>query len=64
LIEFCGLDWDPSCLEHQNNRHIITTPSAWQARQPVYRSSVERWRRYEPWLGALADLVASPSGHR
>jgi tetratricopeptide (TPR) repeat protein len=64
LIEFCGLDWDPSCLEHQNNRHIITTPSAWQARQPVYRSSVERWRRYEPWLGALADLVVSPSGHR
>lgn len=62
MIEFCGLDWDPSCLNPQSNRHIITTPSAWQARQPVYSSSVERWRHYAPWIGAFAHLIATPSG--
>ena len=35
------------------------TASKWQARQPVYRSSVERWRRYEPWLNFLRDLMPS-----
>ena len=34
----------------------------WQARQSVYRSSTERWRRYEPWLGALAELLDDWSG--
>jgi hypothetical protein len=28
----------------------------WQARQPVYRTSIARWRAYEPWLGSLRDL--------
>jgi hypothetical protein len=36
---------------------VVRTASKWQARQPVYASSVERWRRYEPWLGALGDLL-------
>jgi hypothetical protein len=34
----------------------VKTPSRWQARQPIYRSSVGRWRAYEPWLGELAAL--------
>jgi hypothetical protein len=33
------------------------TESLWQARQPVYATSVERWRRYEPWLGELRTLL-------
>ncbi len=32
------------------------TASLWQARQPIYKSSIERWRRYEPWLGELRQL--------
>jgi hypothetical protein len=35
----------------------VKTPSKWQTRQPIYRSSVARWRRYEPWLGPLCALV-------
>jgi hypothetical protein len=35
----------------------VKTPSKWQTRQPIYRSSVERWRRYEQWLGPLRGLV-------
>jgi tetratricopeptide (TPR) repeat protein len=57
LIAFCGLDWDPACLQPDRNRDVIRTASTWQARQPIYRSSVERWRSYEPWLGALRELL-------
>ena len=56
LIAFCGLDWDSACLEPERNRDPMSTASLWQARQPIYRHSVERWRNYEPWLGELRQL--------
>jgi tetratricopeptide (TPR) repeat protein len=57
LIAFCGLEWDPACLRPEVNRDEVRTASSWQARQPIYRSSVERWRRYEPWLSELRELL-------
>ncbi|HEY1696613.1 MAG TPA: sulfotransferase [Polyangiaceae bacterium] len=57
LIEFCGLPWDDASLRPEANADTIRTASRWQARQPVYRSSVERWRNYEPWLGELRELL-------
>ena len=57
LIAFCGLDWDAACLAPERNKRAVKTASVWQARQPVYKTSVERWRRYEPWLGELRDLL-------
>jgi tetratricopeptide (TPR) repeat protein len=57
LIAFAGLDWDEACLLPERNDRVVKTASVWQARQPVYASSVERWRRYEPWLGELATLA-------
>lgn len=56
IIEHLELDWDGRCLSHEQNDRAVKTPSLWQVRQPVYRTSVERWRRYEPWLGELASL--------
>ena len=57
LIDFLGLPWDDACLAPENNARSVKTASVWQARQPVYRTSVERWRRYEPWLGELRELL-------
>jgi hypothetical protein len=57
LVAFCGLDWDDSCLVPERNGRLVKTTSLWQARQPVYATSVERWRRYEPWLGELRELL-------
>jgi Flp pilus assembly protein TadD len=57
LVEFCGLPWDEACLRPDRNADSVKTASRWQARQPVYRTSVERWRRYEPWLGELRELL-------
>lgn len=53
LIDFLGLDWDPACLDFYNQERQVRTPSQWQVRQPVYRSSVEAWRRHETHLGPL-----------
>jgi len=57
LVAFCGLEWDDACLAPERNERAVKTASRWQARQPVYATSVERWRRYEPWLGELRALL-------
>jgi len=53
LVDFLGLAWDSRCLRPEDNPDAVRTASSWQARQPIYRTSVERWRHYAPWLGAL-----------
>ncbi len=57
LLEFCGLPWDDACLSFQDNKRIVRTASSWQVRQPMYRSSVARWKRYETFIGPLAALL-------
>jgi tetratricopeptide (TPR) repeat protein len=57
IIAVCGLAWHDVCLRPESNPRAVKTPSKWQTRQPIYRTSVERWRRYEPWLGPLRALV-------
>ena len=62
LIEFCGLDWDDACLSPERNERLVTTASLWQARQPVYTSSVDRWRRYEPVARRARTLLPADAG--
>lgn len=61
IIAACGLQWHDACLRPESNPRAVKTPSKWQTRQPIYRSSVARWRRYEPWLGPLRALVDEAS---
>jgi tetratricopeptide (TPR) repeat protein len=64
LIAFCGLDWDPRCLDFPSSRRPVQTVSKLQVRRPMYTSSVGRWRRYErhlgPLLQALQEAVRGP----
>lgn len=62
MLEFCGLSWDDRCLRFHATDRQVSTPSRWQVRQPIYRSSMEKWRRYEPWLGELAELLGEEPG--
>jgi len=57
IIAACGLAWHDACLRPESNPRAVKTPSKWQTRQPIYRTSVARWRRYEHWLGPLRALV-------
>src|SRR5579871_366972 len=61
IIAACGLEWNDSCLRPESNRRAVNTPSKWQTRQPIYRTSVARWRRYESWLGPMRALVEDGS---
>jgi tetratricopeptide (TPR) repeat protein len=61
LVAFCGLTWDDACLTPERNQRVVKTASRWQVRQPVYKTSLERWRRYEPWLGELRTLLPAES---
>jgi len=58
IIAGCGLPWHDACLSPERNPRAVKTPSKWQTRQPIYRSSVAKWRRYEPWLGPLRALIS------
>ncbi|QIG50089.1 tetratricopeptide repeat protein [Nordella sp. HKS 07] len=61
MIDFLGLSWDEACLNFHESGSTVQTFSRRQVRNPVYKSSVERWRRYEnelqPLVSALGDLV-------
>jgi tetratricopeptide (TPR) repeat protein len=56
MLDFIGLEWDPRVLEFHTNKRQVTTASAWQVRQRVYKSSVARWRNYEKFIGPLKAL--------
>jgi len=53
LVAFLGLEWDDRCLAYDRNPRAVVTSSSWQVRQPVYKTSVRRWRNYETYLGPL-----------
>jgi hypothetical protein len=58
LIEFCGLAWNDSCLKSHENERVVRTASSWQVRQPIYKTSKERWKRYEKHLGPLREALS------
>ena len=59
LVEFCGLEWEEQLSRFHEHEAPSMTASASQVRQPVYRSSVGKWRNYEKQLRPLFDLLQS-----
>ncbi len=57
IVEHCGLEWDDRCLDFHKTERKVTTASYHQVRQPLYTSSVGRWRRYEAHLGPLREAL-------
>jgi tetratricopeptide (TPR) repeat protein len=60
IVSFCSLEWESACLAPHLTERPVATASAWQARQPIYSTSTQRWRRYEPWLGPFSALGSHP----
>jgi len=54
LVDYCGLEWDPRCLDFTRTERTVKTPSRWQVRQPIYDRSVGRWRNYAAHMAALS----------
>jgi tetratricopeptide (TPR) repeat protein len=57
IIEFIGLEWDARCLDFHLTERRVGTPSKWQVRQKIYKTSKERWRNYEKFVGPLLPLL-------
>jgi tetratricopeptide (TPR) repeat protein len=68
IIDFCELPWNDACLAPHETQRSVRTASIWQVRQPIYRSSVAKWKRFEKHLGplkqALGDLFADTDAAR
>jgi tetratricopeptide (TPR) repeat protein len=57
IVAYCGLDWNPGCLEFYKTERPVRTASATQVRKPIYTSSVGRWKPYAKHLGALFEAL-------
>jgi len=57
LLAFCNLEWDDACLNYHSSNSTVHTSSLAQVRQPIYNSSIERWKRYEKHLQPLIDAL-------
>jgi tetratricopeptide (TPR) repeat protein len=53
LLDYCGLEFEPACVEFHKTERSVRTASSEQVRQPIYREGLEQWRNYEAWLGPL-----------
>ncbi|WP_376693735.1 tetratricopeptide repeat-containing sulfotransferase family protein [Wenzhouxiangella sp. EGI_FJ10409] len=59
LLEWIGMPWDDACLDFHDRGGEVATPSRWQVRQPIYRSSMGRWRNFEPHIDPLLNAFGS-----
>jgi tetratricopeptide (TPR) repeat protein len=59
LIAFCGLQWNDRCLRYYETDRAVITSSYDQVRQPIYRSSIDRWRNYERQVQPLRTALAA-----
>jgi tetratricopeptide (TPR) repeat protein len=56
ILDFLGLAWDARCLQFHLTKRSVVTSSYWQVRQPLYRDSVQRWRKYSKFIDPLRNL--------
>jgi len=57
LLAFCGLPFEPACIEFYKTERSVRTASSEQVRQPIYREGVDQWRKFEPWLAPLREAL-------
>ena len=62
ILAYCGLEYDPACLEFHRSRRAINTPSSEQVRQPLFREGLSHWRHYDPWLDPLRETLGDAIG--
>ena len=53
ILDFCGLDFEPRCIDFHKTARSVRTASSEQVRQPIYREGLQQWKHFEPWLEPL-----------
>jgi tetratricopeptide (TPR) repeat protein len=59
ILDFCGLDFEPACLEFYKTERSVRTASSEQVRQPIYKEGLDQWRNFDPWLGELKRALGT-----
>jgi Flp pilus assembly protein TadD len=59
IVKWCGLDWEPACLDFHKTRRAVATASVNQVRNPIYHRSVGRWKNYQELLAPLFSAIAT-----
>jgi tetratricopeptide (TPR) repeat protein len=62
LLDYCRLEWDDACMNFHETERSVKTASITQVRRPMYKTSVQKWRRYEKHLGPLLDTLGDLVG--
>ncbi|WP_223270389.1 tetratricopeptide repeat-containing sulfotransferase family protein [Colwellia sp. C1TZA3] len=57
MLDFCGLEFEQSCVDFHKTKRNIKTPSSEQVRQPIYKSATEQWRHFEAYLTPLKKVL-------
>ena len=57
LLDFCGLPFEEACLRFHETERAVKTASSEQVRKPIYSSSVNLWRNYEPHLDEMVHIL-------
>ena len=57
ILGHCGLEFEPGCLSFHRTDRAVRTPSSEQVRQPIFKSGLDYWRNYDPWLDPLKDAL-------
>ncbi len=67
LLAYCGLEFEPGCLDFHKTARSVRTASSEQVRRPINADGLDQWRHFEPWLdplkAALGDAVVAPQPH-
>ncbi len=59
ILDYCGLPFEPACVEFHKTKRSVRTPSSEQVRQPIFRDGLDQWKNFEPWLGPLRAALGS-----
>jgi hypothetical protein len=62
LLSACDLEWDDKCLSFEKSPGTVNTASFYQVRQPMYTSSVNRWKNYQEFLQPLINELGRSNG--
>jgi tetratricopeptide (TPR) repeat protein len=59
ILDFCGLTFEPACLEFYKTQRSVRTVSSEQVRRPIYRTGLTQWQNFDPWLEPLKRALGS-----
>ena len=57
ILDYLELPFEQACLDFHKTKRSVRTPSSEQVRQPIFKSGLEQWRNFEPWLDPLKEAL-------